>query len=267
MADYRNLTDRLVQFQRETPGWYWTDDGKLERLPTGPAAEVPWSYHNMSFQCVKWHEIFFKYVADESMVHSHCQQCFKVVISPRTIEELVALDNWQATLSRPCKCGAEIRDFVNRRRLYGGYFYNRGLEAGRECYQIVKAWAQFIHDKDRYENVFMVHHEAPMPVFLKLGCSEFERALGHSRDYKVTEEQKKIEAALDDILAFDPFLPEGKKEFPQPESLKQYVRLTWLRWAHHNGDPTYLQFMPNGQAFTSVPLYYQPPVDTYHEEG
>jgi hypothetical protein len=103
-----------------------------------------------------------------------------------------------------------------------------------------------------------------MPVILKLGCTEFERALGPSNQYHVTDEQRALEAALDEILDYSPFAEEGK-EFPQPEVLKQYVRLVWLKWAHHHGDMTYVQFMPGGKPFTSAPMYHTPPPATYHE--
>ena len=264
MADPTNLSESLVKFQREHPGWYWTEDGKLKRGETNPAAETPWSYHKMTFQCVKWHEIFFDYVSKQRMVHSHCQQCFKVVIMPRTLEELMELDNWQLTTGFECKCGIELREFVKTKRLYGGYFYNRGIEEGREKYKIVKAWADDVHF--RQTELFTVFHSDPMPVILKLGCTEFERALGDSKKYKMEDGQEEIEAALDDMLDFDPFLPEGKEEFPQPESLKQFVKLAWLRWAHQHGDMTYLRYMPEGKPFEAVPAYYTPPAATYHEE-
>jgi hypothetical protein len=263
VSDFDNLVGRLLPLVGQG-GWYWNEQGKFVRHPVGPAVETPWIYHNMTFQCVKWHEVFFEHASGKKMVHSHCQQCYKVVIRPRTLEELVALENWQQTLlGVECKCGIELRDFVNRKHLYGGYFYNRGVEAGRMCYEQVKRWANDMHTYQ--DQFFEVLHDEPMPVLLKLGCSEFERAIGPSDTYTITDEQRALEAALDDLMDFDPFAPEGK-EFPQPDVLKEYVRTCWLRWAHHHGDMTYLKFMPDGKPFSETPAYYTPPVATYHEE-
>ena len=269
MSEIFAMAGRLLPLTRQ--GWHWTNEGKLVRPEAFPFAEVPWIYHNMQFQCVKWHHIFFELITEKKMVHSHCHECYKVVIAPRTVEELMALNTWQATLPHDvqCKCGIELRDFVNRKRSYGGYFYTRGVGEGRERYKQVKAWAQFIHDKDQYENVFMVHHDEPMPVLLKNGCTEFEKHVGPSDKWEVTEAQEKLEADLDEVLEFDPFeLPEGYDHHPHPEPLQDYVKLLWMRWAHHIGDYTYVQFMPDQKPLTEVHAYFTPPPVTYHgEEG
>ena len=264
VGNFKNIVE-LLQPVKDSGGWFWNNYGKMERMPVGPMPETPWIYQNMDFQCVKWHEIFFNNVAQKSMVHSHCHECFKVVIAPRTVEELIALENWQKTLDVPCKCGIELRDFVSR--LYGGYFYNRGVSDGKQAYGFVKRWAEEMHGMQN--EVFEVHHDEPMPVILKLGCTEFERALGPSVNYKVTEDQLKLEADLDNVIEFDPFkIPEGFDHFPQPEVLKQYVRTIWLKWAHHHGDKTYIKFMPDGKPFDYAPEYFTPPPATYHgEEG
>jgi hypothetical protein len=259
MPDFDNIVGRLLPVVN-AGGWYWTEEGKLKRMPTGPLAEVPWIYNKMTFQCIKWHELFFKHVSGETMVHSHCHDCYKVVVSPRTVEELIALSIYQEKSGFECKCGIELRDFVKTKRLYGGYFYCRGVEAGRERYKQVEEWVHHIW----VHGEFQAKSLRPMPVILKRGCTEFERALGPSDKYEITEEQARLEAAFEDIVDYDPFAPEGK-EFPQPEVLKQYVRTAWLKWAHHHGDMTYLKFMPDGKSFTSTPMYYTPPPVTYHE--
>jgi len=265
MGNPVNMTERLLPALNN--GWYWTNEGKLKRHTAYPLAHTPWSYHNMQFQCVKWHYLFFDLASNNSMVHSHCQDCFKVVIAPRTVEELMELEKWQSSIKDECKCGIELREFVKTKRLYGGYWYNRGVEAGRACYEKVKAWADFIHQKDQYENIFLQRHEEPMPVILKLGCTEFERALGDSRKYEVTKEQEKFEEYFENLLDFDPFeTPEGLDEFPQPEALRQHVRVLWLKWAHNHGDMTYLKYMPDGEPFDMPHENFNWPPATYHGE-
>lgn len=245
-------------------GFYWDDDGKLQRRPTGPMAETPWIYQNMTFQCVLWHRLFFDLLSGQSMVHSHCHECYKVVIAPRTVEELISLEEWQAQSGLECKCGIEIRDFVNRKRLYGGYFYNRGVEPGRRIYNKVKAFAglsfqnyETFSSKLRFSGLY----SEPMPVILKRGCSEFERALGDSAKWGATPEQQELEDWMLEHVGYDPF-----GQFKQPEVLKQSIRIAWLKWAHHNGDKTYLKFMPDNQPFDEQPMYASEPYRTYHDD-
>lgn len=265
MSNPEHILQKLLPLIREG-GWFLNYDGKIERHAVGPMAETPWIYQNMTFQCVKWHSIFFELVTDKTMVHSHCHNCFKVVIAPRTVEELIALENWQKTLvGIECKCGIELRDFVTR--LYGGYFYCRGVVEGKQSYAEVKRWAKEMHDNQN--EIFEVHHDEPMPVILKLGCTEFERAVGPSDRYQITEQQQVLEEALDNHLEFDPLeTPKGYDEFPQPEAVKEYIRTVWLKWAHHHGDMTYVKYMPDRKPFTYTPEYFTYPPATYHgEEG
>ena len=227
-------------------GWSWHHDGKLRRMDGGQAVDQPWIYQNLTFQCVLWHKAFFELISGKTMVHSHCQDCYKVVIRPRSVQELIALEQWQATLDVPCKCGIELREFVPA--LYGGYFYCRGVEEGRERYREVKRFA--------YEaaQAFGLPTEQAMPVILKLGCSEFERAIGPSDKYTVTEDQKRLEEWVTEHIDFDPFGSWGHSEV-----LKESLRMSWLKWAHANGDMSYVSFMPDKQPFEKGFV-------TYHEE-
>lgn len=253
------LTERLVPLSTE--GWPWQEDGRIQRLETQPLAETPWIYQNMTFQCVKWHQIFFEMISDRTMVHSHCHDCFKVVIMPRSLEELVLLENMQASSGLECKCGIELREFVKRKRLYGGYFYNRGVEQGRERFKFVRDWAQHVFETQGDNPLLDLTYPSPMPVILKRGCTEFEKAIGPSDQWEITDEQWALEEELDKKMDFEPF-----GEFPQHENLKEFVRVSWLRWAHHHGDMTYVKYTPEKKPLTAKQAYFTPAPVTYHEE-
>jgi len=232
-------------------GWYLTPENVVTCDGLLPTPESPWSSSNLSFNCKKWHRIFFTLVSKETMVHSHCQQCFKVVVRPRTIEELNEVEMYQSSINREGKCGVEFRDFVPH--LYGGYFYNRGLEAGRECYKEIKHWAESCWlSKTTWADDPTIYTE-PMPVILKKGCTEFERAVGPSDKWHITPQQTHMEVEFDNTLAFDPF-----NQPQDPPLAKARTHEIWIDFAHCVGDMTYLKFMPDRKPITK-------PYVTYHE--
>ena len=58
------------------------------------------------------------------------------MVRPNTIQQLFQLSAVQAELKMPCKCGIETRQYVKGH--YGGYFYNRILYDGLECFEKVR---------------------------------------------------------------------------------------------------------------------------------
>jgi hypothetical protein len=101
------------------------------------------------------------------MIAKRCFNCWKVVVRPRTVEELFKLLDLEIDYVRiydkPCKCGIETRDFVEG--LYGGYFYNDSLQEGKECYEIVRKMVSERISPD-------------IVVALKRGCTEYELEFG-----------------------------------------------------------------------------------------
>jgi hypothetical protein len=245
MADLDSPYRRMLPLLREEQ-FHVLDNGDIQRGAVGPTPETPWIYQNMSFQCILWHQVFFEHIAEHKMVHSHCHECYKVCITPRIVSELISLEQWQSTLDVPCKCGIELREWVPK--LYGGYFYCRGVEEGRERYREVKRFA--------YENAKErgLQPESSMPVILKKGCSEFERACGPSDKWEISDEQEEFEQWMAEKIIYDPF-----GDSPQPEVIKESVRLAWLKWAHMHGDMSYVQYTPNKKPFGIDYI-------TYHED-
>lgn len=188
-------------------------------------------------QCGYWHSLLhafpsFKKQNKKWFVPSYCQECWKVVVRPRTLKELFKLEELQEKCDMPCKCGIEERISVSG--LYGGYFYSRSLEEGLECYGKVKKLMDLNFDG--------------IKVFLKRGCTEYEVGHGDSKKWMVTDTQKEGEQFIfDNIVPYPPLPPLDEKKLER-------IHKRWIVFAYTAGDSTYLEF--------SKPLL--PEYRTYH---
>lgn len=231
-------------------GWVMNKDGKLEQNRSQIAIDSPWVHHGQTgwAKCLLWSRVMFQ-VASMNMknhfadgvpfVPSGCQNCYKVVVRPKTLEQLFALNELETELGLPSKCGIEVRDEVHG--LYGGYFYNQGLDAGQECYEKVRAAI----DKDAYLG-------PKVKVILKRACTEMEHAVGPSDQWTVTEEQKVVEDLINEWITI------ADDQMEAPEAVVWRVKRKWIDFAYANGDETYLKFT-GGKPIT--PSYV-----TYHEK-
>ena len=219
-------------------------DGKI--CVTSPATgwETPWHHviHDGFLDCQRWHTILFDLFSrtlppDRAFVPSACQQCWKVVVRPQTLLGLFSLMSLQVKLNRPSKCGIETRPYVHG--LYGGYFYNHSLKQGFECYKLVRG---------EVDNA--PHLGKDTKVVLKRACTEFEKKLGDSSEWKVSDEQVYIETLVNKWFVRESVMRK------QPPYVISRVHRIWIEWAYANGDPTYIEFT-GGQ-----PIYK--PVVTYH---
>ena len=217
-------------------------DGKLT-VESSMMWDTPWHHvvHNDSLDCHMYmtikHNVIFKQLG-KPWVPMRCQNCWKVVVRPKNLLGLFALESIQHRLQRPGKCGIEVRDTVHG--LYGGYFYNESLEAGRECYETVRKEV----DEEELLGPDVV-------VLLKRGCTEYEMEHGDSKDWKVEPDQERIEALVDKLIV------SSTNFSPQPNHLVTKVHRKWIEFAYAAGDETYKHFT-NGK-----PLY--PPYRTYHD--
>jgi hypothetical protein len=204
--------------------------------------DTPWHhvYHAGHLDCQTWNRIIFNFVftaAEEKWAPLNCHNCFKVVIRPPTLKALFALLDLEKRMGRPSKCGIEIRDTVFG--LYGGYFYNWGLDAGLECYEAVRA--EIDADPELGKEV---------PVILKRACTEFELLVGPSDKWQVNDKQVELESLVNRWFVRD------IKHRNQPDHAIANVHRRWIEFAYMCGDETYLEYT-NGE-----PLY--PPAVTYH---
>lgn len=229
----------------EQAGWIWREsDGKIHAQLKPGVAETPWHHVKSDYRlkCGLWHQIMFDLVGSKlpdgkQFVPSKCQQCFKVVVRPRSLRQLFALVDIQKSMGMPSKCGIERRQSVHG--LYGGYFYNVGLPEGLERYNQVR------------EAVDM--HElmgTDVEVFLKRGCTEFEHACGDSDKWEITDYQIHVERLLERHLITDDV------EITQPEKLIHHVHRRWIEYAYANGDKTYAEFTGGEPLYTPYKTYH-----------
>ncbi|MHC4619833.1 MAG: hypothetical protein ACYTEQ_18960 [Planctomycetota bacterium] len=170
--------------------------------------------------CGFWHHVLFNIY---DLLPIGCLDCYKVVVRPTTLKELVQIETMMINLDHPCKLGVETRSYV--KGLYSGYFYNRSLGAGLECLEMVKkAVAEAI--------------SPDIEITLKRGCTEFERKFGPSGKWD--------ELIPDDQAGHEGFIcnwidhPNGTSRQPLP--VQVLTRKTWIEFAYEHGDETYKEF-------------------------
>lgn len=230
-------------------------DGKLKARLVQVARETPWIHVRpmQGFDCGLWHQIIFNLISQvlpekEKFVPRRCHQCWKVVVKPRTLQQLFNLLELEKKLDKPSKCGIETRDSVHG--LYGGYFYNRSIEEGLERYEEVK---QGLADNEVLKPLIdeVDADGRTTRIILKRGCTEFEHACGRSDKWEVSDGQNAIEDLVENFIA-----PENLN-MTQPEHLIWNVKRRWIEFAWKNGDPTYSRYT------AGKPLY--PAYVTYHQ--
>jgi len=226
----------------EQRGYYLRDsDGKIT-FEGRMAWDTPWHHvkHAFGLDCHLWHQVMFDIVfarmGQQKWVPLNCQECWKVVVRPQSLKQLFGLLELQGALGRPSKCGIETRETVHG--LYGGYFYNRSLDEGLDCFAIVREGVN--KAKNLGENV---------PVILKRACTEFELRAGPADEWQVTPQQAHVESVVDSVFTHDIIMRS------QPEWALSRVHTRWIQWAYAMADPTVFEYT-NGK-----PLY--PPYKTY----
>jgi hypothetical protein len=254
-AHKREFVDR---FLAANPSYFYRlEDGKIDctkRLLPDP----PWAYikHGAAQNCQFWHHVLFDFVHQKQKVPIPCQNCWKVVLMPRDIEELFASYLLIQELGRPGKCGIE-GDRANTDRFYGAYFYNNSIEEGLDCYEIVRREV----DRDRTFEATILGapvkvrfgngYKEPVRVILKRACTEFEQNCGPSDTWSWDDEQVETERLAANAFTQDVI---GAKMGDSQLARLAYV---WIHKAFQWGDKKYLMFTNNNRLF-------QPPV-TYHD--
>ena len=215
----------------------WRNPGSYRNI----MQKTPWCHAKGSIKkhCNLDHNIAFNIF---NIIPPRCLQCWKVVVTPQTFDQLMKLEQLEIQLGYPSKCGIELRDYTPK--FYGGYFYNNSLDEGREKLDIVKkAVAEHISK------------EVADEVILKRGCTEFEMIKGPSPYWHITEEEQDkfetIEAMVD--------VPRG--HCAQDPMQKRMVRIKWFLWAHMNGDMTYKDYNEGESLFPDYVKYNDGDID------
>jgi len=211
------------------------EDGKIDHKRV-PIFHGPWAYvQHMGKDCFLYHKIYFQFW---NRIHSECQSCFKVVIEPRTLRELMDLYHIQKHLNYPSKCGVEIYR-ENSTKKYGGYFYCNGLVEGQKRYKEVR-------------QMIDLEISPAVPVILKRSCTEYEQELGDSANWGIDDGQAEEEVILRDSFVNNVI------DYSQARHMIAHVHTHWIHVAYQHNDLTYLEYTGGNKLF--------PDLRTYHEE-
>jgi hypothetical protein len=240
-----NLTDRWRPLLDSKKYYLGIDDkiytGGHFTGVTGINTDSPWIYTNNdpSMFCDWWKDVsdVFKFIP------SRCRGCWKVVARPKSLAALMQVYKSQIEMIKAdnecfCKCGIERRPYV--RGNYGAYWYNSSKEEGLDKLDLVKT--------------YMYQIDPNMDVFLKRGCTEYERDYGPTDEYVQPPVAKQWEEIFKERFAMI------KWEYKQSESVIQDVMWRWILFAWDRDDPTVDAFT-NGK-----PLFMKPCVRYEREE-
>jgi hypothetical protein len=252
------LQNDVVEMTRpmwEKGMWRWkVVDGKAKLyFPFDQMIEprTPWRFVIHNADCFMWSDVLFEVVSMQigrAFVPSFCHDCFKIVIAPRTLKELFALEALMFKLELPSKCGIEVRDYVPR--IYGGYVYSRSVEEGRERFPIVRMAID--EDPDLGPDV---------PMILKRGCTEMEAKLGPSDTWvPPSKTQDRLEALIFDTIEWEELI------VAQPPELVRNIHRRWIEWAFAQNDETYREYT-GGYPIKGAPRTYHNQPEKEKEDG
>jgi len=248
-------SDIISLFEPEiTAGKYVinAEDGKLwnakELAPQNELhAITPWIFVNNppAFYC-KWQHDIANHCG---FIPTHCLNCWKVVVRPRTLAELFLLLQIMEEMVEEdpnilCKCGIEVRKSVFGN--YGGYFYHRSMEQMHERLPIIE---KAVHER--------IHPD--VECIPKRYCSEFERDFGPTNLYK----QPSYVSEMEEIIKRDCHMSEFP--FVQSDIIKRKVFREWFRRAWDVGDPT-INMFTNGYPLSRPVVRYYPDGDPRKEQ-
>lgn len=197
----------------------------------------PWIYtnNNPEAYCDWMHDIqkTFDYIP------SHCLNCWKVVVKPNSLAQLMQLYALQLKMIEEdsqcyCKCGIETREHVFGN--YGGYFYNRSYEAGLDKLELVENLVHNEIDKD-------------ISVYLKRYCTEFEIAYGPSQLYKQPIKAPHYEKLISDYFVMQEF------HLVQSNETRMHIMNKWFEFAWDRGDKTVYMFTDGKPIYPNTTKY------------
>ncbi|MFN3075570.1 MAG: hypothetical protein ABT940_01575 [Alphaproteobacteria bacterium] len=215
----QNLERAVVEdhlLRREDGGWAvkgasW--DGPHPWI----VGKVPWP-----LPCRKLRQFLFTCAYDRARVPWACRNCHKVRIQPRTMRELVAVQEWIGTLSLPFKCGVEL----GRRGCPGAYGATLYIDGAEQAEAVRRGLVEGAAARPRIGS--------DLPVWVRRGCAVFEAHCGPIDQYEFDPLQAEIEPALlERVTVLPP--PRGR-----PPRAATY--LYWLHTAHRVGDRTCRDF-------------------------
>jgi hypothetical protein len=225
LKDFDILTPKVIETIKR--GALAIRGGKIVQVQSsGMEPDSPWIFQAGEDQrhCRKWNQVYFLLYG---IISRHCFNCYKVVVRPKTLKELMKVREIQKKLGISGKCGVERRPTSMSKGLYAGFWYcplGGGLEGARE-----------LHKKVELEVKREIGFQTP--VILKRACTEMEDAIGPSDGWCFPEVQHRVEDYLDSIYEVEQMITE------QPEFLKVHILKEWIEHAWENRDETVREFL------------------------
>lgn len=198
--------------------------------------------------CLRHFTVFNNFGA----IPEYCFDCCKVLVEPRTVLELFKLlmlfDRLDLPDNNTRKCICETREFCAG--AYKGFIYCRGVD---EAVAIGERMRQLIDSEISPE----------IPVAVKRGCSEFERAYpGYAQigagvaAMQYRDEWRRHEEFVDKNATFRPPAGEGNG-IPPYGPTEVFATHFWLGYAASIGDTSYLKI--SGGPVPPIPQLKRPP--------
>ena len=187
--------------------------------------------------CTKWLNIYHRYY---KILPPPCKNCWKVVMAPQTILELIEVQKLQAELKWPSKVGLEQRDYTSGLGGYRAFWYcpfAKGLTGGRAHFKRVQKALEKHFGKEK-----IAWYLKAGKLYLKRGCTELERDFGPSDKWDLIDHSVKFN--LLESVWETPKKPDNIKEEFSPLIYTNLKR--WIEFAIAHGDPTVSQLVGGG---------------------
>jgi len=187
--------------------------------------------------CTKWATIYHDYY---KILSPPCKDCWKVVMAPQTILELIEIQKLQDKLSWPSKAGPEQRDYTSGLGGYRAFWYcpfGTGLEGGRKHFKRVQ---KALEDWFGIEKI--AEYLKAGLLYLKRGCTELERDFGPSDQWDEIDHTAKFNL-LETVWEPSAKRLDLTREF-SPLVYTNFKR--WIEFAIAHGDPSVCQLIGGG---------------------
>ncbi|MDX8385494.1 MAG: hypothetical protein R8M11_03140 [Gallionella sp.] len=204
-----------------------------------------------------------------NVIPEYCFDCYKVLISPRNVLELLKLmmvfdfDQYGLTIQNRRKCMVEERK--DSSGAYKGFVYCKSVQEGNKVYKIIR-------------DVVSEHISPHVDVSFKRGCSEYARS--YPKFPRTKSGRKPNQAVMlhkkswkDQEVLFDkhysiteraiPPCPQDEIDFICGDGITSYTGVHvfciqyWLRYAASIGDKSYLNL--TGAELSPIPNLNRPP--------
>ena len=182
-------------------------------------------------KCAKWLGV---YNAFYKILPPPCLQCWKVVYVPQSLTELIEVQKLQKSQELPAKCGTEARDYTSSLGGYKAFWYcpfYAGLDGARAHFERVKASLV-----KHFGEELIINRYNQGKLFLKRGCTEYERDFGSSDKWDLIDHSAKFNI-LETVW-------EDPKEMTEEWGPMRYTNIKrWIETAIAYGDPDALNYI------------------------